>query len=416
MDYAIRGIKIEKIDIHNRKNQYLNAVQKLETDTSMNKQNKLLILKFIRDCKLGKTLKKRQKKRIGVARRLKYIQILKKISAWLDKPFDKVEQEDIEKIIEALDDDKFKYEVKSNTGKLLKTGYYAYSTKLDYKKTIKKFYKWLLGNNDYYPELVEWIETYDIPKEIPALRREEIEKLVTASKVRDKAIIMFLFDSGARAEEFLNIRIGDLSKNGDIYKVRIVHSKTKPRTISIPMGSKYLELWLEEYGEKDEQGLLFPISYDGMRTMLHRTGKKVLNKKVIPHILRHSSATYYTKYLNHFQLCYRYGWSMTSKMPDRYIDREGMFEEDTPVLVKTNDLSVLEKQNQELKEEISLMKENNSQTILELGKLKKNMNTIYNGKNFMKLLISLSNQQRQMAKELKNITGKKFDVVLPRIS
>ena len=167
--------KIEKIDIHKRQKQYQNTLQKLESDRSMIRQNKELILRFIRDCRLGKTLKKRQKKRIGVARCLKYIQILKKISVRLDKPFNKVKQEDIEKFIEALEDDKYKYEVRTESGKLLKTGYYAYSTKLDYKKTIKKFYKWLLGNNDYYPELVEWIETYDISKEIPALRREEIE-------------------------------------------------------------------------------------------------------------------------------------------------------------------------------------------------------------------------------------------------
>ena len=61
--------------------------------------------------------------------------------------------------------------------------------------------------------------------------------------------------------------------------------------------------------------------------MMHRVRKKVLkNKSVTPQVLRHSSATYYTKYLNHFQLCYRYGWSMTSKMPERYIDRAGVDE------------------------------------------------------------------------------------------
>lgn len=105
---------------------------------------------------------------------------------------------------------------------------------------------------------------------------------------------------------------------------------------------------------------------------------------------------------------------MTSKMPDRYIDREGMVEEKTSDLVKTNDLSELEKQNQKLKEEISLVKESNSQLNLKSGKMNKDMNTIYNGKNFMKVLISLSNRQRQMSGELGNLTGKKFDVVFPR--
>lgn len=380
---------IQKKDIHNREKHFITARTNLETDQVIIKENKEFILKFIRDCRLGKTLKNRQKKSIGVARCLKYIQILKKISTWLDKPFDQVIQQDMEKLIEALENDQYCINVKSNKQEIPKTRKYAHSTKLDYKKTIRKFYKWLLGDNKHYPELVDWIDTYDIVKEIPALTREQVEKLVDVSNIRDKTIIMFLFDSGARIEETLNIRVKDLTKNEDTYKVRIVVSKTKPRTIHLPICSKYLELWLQEYQYNTDEEFLFPINYNSLRMMLHRKSKSILNKRVTPHILRHSSATYYANHLSHYQLCYRFGWSMASKMPNRYLDREGIFEQETTKIIQTNDISNLEKQNQLLKEEMSHLKESNQTLSVEFNQLKEKLSDISHGKDFVQLLSSV---------------------------
>ena len=351
---------------------------------------------------------------LGLARCTKYIQISTKISSWLNKSFDEVTQQDMECLIEALENDRYKYELKGRNGKTIRVKKYASSTKLDYKKTIKKFYKWLLGNNDHYPELVEWIETYDTVKEISAPRREEIEKLVDASGVRDKAIIMFLFDSGARAEEALNIRLGDLVKEGDVYKVRIAHSKTKPRTIHLPICSKHLEMWLQEHPDKNEPSFLFPLSYAGLRQMLHRVGKKVINKRVTPHILRHSSATYYANLIrNPYKLCYRYGWTMASKMVNRYLDREGIMDEETSEIVKTNDISRLEKDNQKFKEELAIARESNRELRIDLEKVKKEVGEIYEGKNFMKLLMALAENQRKMSKAPKQLKDRRYDFLLP---
>ena len=46
------------------------------------------------------------------------------------------------------------------------------------------------------------------------------------------------------------------------------------------------------------------------------------NKKITLHLVRHSSATFYARYLNEFQLCQRYGWQLGSKVVARYV-REG---------------------------------------------------------------------------------------------
>ncbi len=125
--------------------------------------------------------------------------------------------------------------------------------------------------------------------------------------------------------------------------------------------------------------------------MLHRKSKIILNKRVTPHILRHSSATYYANHLSHFQLCYRYGWSMASNMPNRYLDREGIFEQETTKKIQSNDILNLEKQNQLLKEEISHIKESNQELSLEFNQLKEKLADISNGKDFVKQLMYIIN-------------------------
>ena len=139
----------EKKDIHNREKAYETTYKKLVDDKILLPENKEYIQKFIRDCRLGKTVKNKQKKSIGKARCIKYIQLLTKLSFWLNKPFNDVNQDDMENLIESLEGDKYTYELKSSSGITLRSGIYSHSTKLDYKIALKKFYKWLMGNNTH---------------------------------------------------------------------------------------------------------------------------------------------------------------------------------------------------------------------------------------------------------------------------
>ncbi len=236
----------EKKDIHNLEKNYHTTYEKLENDSCIILKNKNLIINFLRDSRLGKTLKNRRKKVVEKARCLKYLQLLTRLSSWINIPFDEVNQTDMEKFIEDLENDKYRYVIKTRSGDITKSSKFKHSTKLDYKKTLKKFYKWLFGNNEHYPPHVDWIETYDIVNEISSNSREQAEYLARGAKTRDKAIIMPLFDSGVRVEELLNVRENDLVKTDDIYKVRISYSKTKLRTIHLPISSKYLKFWLAE--------------------------------------------------------------------------------------------------------------------------------------------------------------------------
>jgi len=147
--------------------------------------------------------------------------------------------------------------------------------------------------------------------------------------------------------------------------------------------------------------------------MLHRVSKKVLKKRVTPHILRHSSATYYANHLSHYQLCYRYGWTMASAMPNRYLDREGIFEKELPEKIKMTETADIEKQNGLLKEQIIMLKESNNEISQQLNIVKDDISQIREGKGFMKLLMDIATKQKDGSKNSGDISRDSFEVILP---
>jgi site-specific recombinase XerD len=363
----------EKKDIHKIEQRYFTALKSIEKDRNITKENKEIILRFLRDCELGKTIKGKQKKKIGRGRLLRVSSILKTMSNdWFRKPFTKITQQDMENFISDLE----RRKILSHKGKP-----YTEETQVTIKKFIKKFYKWLLGESIRYPELVDWIDTSGKQAEIPALRKQEIEKLLErTSNVRDKAMIILLFDSGARIEEFLNLRLDDVKvrKEGinefqlynvelgekDYFKIRIRYSKSKRRTIGIPLCTKYLKEWLKEHPKmNDPSAFLFDLTYPNIKKILMRKGMKILNKRLTPHILRHSSMTYYANIIkNRYQLCYRYGLAMSSKVVDRYIDRSGIIEEETADAVKADEITRFKKNYEKFKEKLDNLDEKYERT------------------------------------------------------
>jgi len=337
---------MEKLDIHKLKESYNRTLTRFKKDKRVLSTNKRLILEFIKDAEIGKTIKNRAKKKIREARLIKYLYRLRDASRYFEKPLPKVTQRDMERFIQDLEKDNIKQ--------------YKESTKVDIKNNIRKFWNWLYETKRIKSlKIIDWIDTSLEEEEIPALSREEAELLANACDIKYKALVKLLFDSGARIEEFLNLTIGDLTKKEDFYQMRIRYSKTKPRTISIPMCTEELENWLRIHPDiKNRGAYLFPLSYGAIRMKLKRKGRKILGKNVTPHLLRHSSVTFYANKLTYFQLCYRYGWSMSSKQPQRYIDRNGILEEQTAKIIKADEVGQLREENRDLKEEFQRIKEN----------------------------------------------------------
>lgn len=314
----------EKIDIHNTANKYEHAIKQLKEDGTISETNKELFLAFLRDAIVGKTIINRQKKNICKRTCLKYLYNLKTVAFFLKKDFTKVTKKEMEDFIFALEDDSI---LKKNRVS------YADETKKDFKVALKKFYKWLYGNNKIYPEIVGWLDTFCPAKDISALTAQQIEKVVQIAKRKiDKALVTVLFDLGARAEEFLNIHIEDITKTENSFKIHLKFSKTFSRTLPLDRSVGHLKRWLENHHGK---GQLFPVTYNQCRNKLKQLGKKAIDIEITPQIIRHSKATQLAQAgVGRYQMCEWMGWAMSSKMPDRYIRREGIDNEKTLAMIK----------------------------------------------------------------------------------
>lgn len=334
----------DKIDIHKIGERFKNALNRFESDQNISPRNKEMILRFLSDCKIGKTIKGKAKKKIGDQRLIKYLYILKTLSMWLNKAFDEVNQEEMERLVLGIEENVYKKKEKN----------YSEETKLDYKKVLKKFYRWL-GRN----ELLEFMDMSFQKKDVPAITREEMEKLVNGTpECSLKAAIIILFDGGARAGEFLNLRIKDLAKkkydnDNDCYWINIRYSKTFARNIPLPLSTRYLGEWLVEHPRKDgPEAQLFPFSYIILRKKISRLSLRVLKKRITLHMLRHSSATYWAPKMNRYQLCAKYGWAFSSDMPDRYIERKGIIFEQIAEKRDVDQTTKLQKENRILSEKM----------------------------------------------------------------
>jgi integrase len=334
----------DKIDIHKVNQQFEVALRNFELDENINERNKELIRKFIWDCKIGKTLKGRTKKKIGKRRIMQYIYNFRNLSKWIGKPFDQVTQEEMEKLVSNMEEDAYKNGDEP----------YCENTKLEYKKALAKFYKWL-GR----PDLVDFMDMSSTSKDVPAIIRDQAERLINSTyEASLKAAIMVLFDGGPRAEEFLNLRIKDVTRKknaeeNESYWINIRYSKTFGRTIPLPLCSKYLNEWLREHPEQNNpEAQLFPFTYKVLRRKIGRLGEKALKMRITLHMLRHSSATYWAAKMNRYQLCAKYGWAFSSDMPDRYIKRKGIIFEETAEKGDVDQTTRLEKDNRALREKM----------------------------------------------------------------
>lgn len=327
--------------------------------------NKEIILRYLKESALGQTVglsarSSREKHiAIGAGRNLQAAGFLMQMATeWFKKDLDKVTVEDMEKFISALDKGKL-------TTQFHKP--YASESKTNIKKFLRKFYKWLLGNNKNYPPIVDWLDTSKKDTTIEAVPglKDGVWKIVELiPDIKRKAMVWALFDCGFREGELINCTIKDIEKNSDgIYYLTCRYSKTKPRTVSLPYSSELVGRWLEQHPDKNNPNAQL---WQTGRVMLYKTiklyGEKALNRNVTVHMLRHTSATYWAPRLDRVTLCKRFGWSYSSQVPDRYIDFSKATETKIADVVKAEKYTELSKkleeqtiQNQMLKEQMEHM-------------------------------------------------------------
>lgn len=182
--------------------------------------------------------------------------------------------------------------------------------------SIKAFYSYLeeeelVEQNPFRKIKVKFKETIILPRIIP---REEIEQLLNyiyaslnslsgiqyKHSLRDAAVIEVFFATGARVYEISNVRAENINLNSGL--IRIMGKGGKERYIQIS-NTAVLDI-LRKYYEENEPEIkksgYFFINNRGkryteqsIRLMLKKyTLKAGIQRKITPHMFRHSFATY----------------------------------------------------------------------------------------------------------------------------
>ena len=205
--------------------------------------------------------------------------------------------------------------------------------------TLKNFYKWIY-NSDIYPDLVRWIKLSNGEgKKLPAsvlLTEDDIVSLIGACfNARDKALVALLWDSGMRVGELLGLKIQDVCFQKDVNYVR-VSGKTGDRRMPIIFSTPYIANYLNDLrnGAKPTDSLFVIINHGKIteRALDYPTVRKILRdlkarakmeKRVYPHLFRHSRATFYANRITEQQLKAVFGWTGSSKMAATYVHLSG---------------------------------------------------------------------------------------------
>jgi site-specific recombinase XerD len=199
------------------------------------------------------------------------------------------------------------------------------------KVYIKKFYKWLLGNDEFYPPLVKWIRKSNKRPQLERsslLTYDEFLSMIRAcDDIRDRAMLWVLWEGGMRVGELLSLKIRDVQKLNEKMLAITVRGKTGPRTIPLCLAVPDLKKWIEKHPRRDDPDApLFitnrgnPLTGDHVNVLLKKYAARAgIRKRVYPHLLRHSRATDLASEFPEPLLRKLFGWTQGSRVPSIYL-------------------------------------------------------------------------------------------------
>jgi integrase len=252
------------------------------------------------------------------------------VRGWINKDFNKLRKEDIENVLANVENQNWSAKTKKN-----------------FKLTLKVFYKWLEGEENFapgeYPERVKFIVTT-----VPRREQKELtfDEIVTREEVirmaqhtlnpMHKALLWVAFESGGRPEEYLNLRKSDIKFDvyGTIIYLKGAKSKRPVRLVS---ATEPLRDWLRKHPLADKED--FPVwvtqfskkrsSYEKwtqlgnagankmLKTLATRAG---INRRITLYSLRKGRATELASQNIPRSVMHAYlGWEEGSTISKRYV-------------------------------------------------------------------------------------------------
>jgi integrase/recombinase XerD len=186
---------------------------------------------------------------------------------------------------------------------------FAKATLYTHHKELRVFYNFLLSENHINDSPMKAIKAPRLPRIYPyVLSEEDVNKLLKAIKKnnlvgkRDYAIILTFIDTGVRVSELINLSLEDVSLA--TYTMRVRGKGDRERVVHFSKETaKALSIYIKARGFIAHEDAFFvsknsqPLYRSCVLHMLKRLAKraKITDKRVSPHTLRHTSATFWIK-------------------------------------------------------------------------------------------------------------------------
>lgn len=201
----------------------------------------------------------------------------------------------------------------------------------DYRKNSKpSYYRQIVGATK---RILKFLDRDDLAREIqtprktdPAgsvkvLSRDEIEKLIKeAPTLRDRVLITILYETGARRGEILNLKLKNVQfdEHGAIVWLS---GKSGTRTRRIYGCVPDLRQLINNHPRKDDpEAPIFLTAYgqaytkDTIYKRIKNLGRRILNKEIHPHMLRHTRATEDSRYFTDREMMLLFGWKKADQI------------------------------------------------------------------------------------------------------
>ena len=254
------------------------------------------------------------------------------------------------------------------------------STKEGYKIRIKVFFQWLYNCNvvkKEYPDVVDWIRTTTVKKsheDYKLISKDILKKLCdNCLYLRDKCIILVLYDAGMRISELANLKLKSITWDEYGAKILIRGGKEggksqEDREIRLTDSVPVLKQWVNSHPFKEDKeknlficlGSYFgkPVTSQGAYKIIEKTRIRAgIDERIHPHSFRHTRLTELAKDgFREMELRLFAGWSKSSTMPEVYLhfNKDDL---DNKILMK-NRL----KSNKEIQSELKKQEEERKKT------------------------------------------------------
>jgi len=342
-----------KIDPYKNKERWTRFKEKnFQIPDGVRKEDWKLLVEFLKDMELGLNTPKGIKGKREPGTLLNLLSHNQLFLKNFKKPLTKITKKDLHTLEKEISD-----------GKVRKVNGEKFTAFGNYVKDFKAFWNWGLRTKKFKENVIEDITSKTDKPSWVYLGDEKIKQLFNSLNLEYRVYCFFMYDSGMRVTEALNIRIKDFSDDFSKVTISDETAKTFGRTINLKLCTQLVKEFIKSNHLKDND-LFFQKQPFGINKYLRYHCAKIFGGEKVSHPktkglfknftlydIRHNSACYwFNKYPTHKGLMYRFGWRKADKI-EYYSEFLGVADEITDGdMIIAEDKSKLYELEQKLKE------------------------------------------------------------------